>query len=58
MPSTNIMDKRIPLLLIVASDILTSDEGPDAFSCGSGIDTITDFNADEGDTKTADCENF
>lgn len=30
----------------------------DSFSCGSGIDTITDFNPSEGDTKTADCENF
>ena len=39
-------------------DTLTGDGGSDAFSCGSGIDTITDFNADEGDTKTADCENF
>jgi Ca2+-binding RTX toxin-like protein len=29
-----------------------------SFDCGSGIDTITDFNAAEGDTKTADCENL
>jgi hypothetical protein len=40
------------------NDILTGDEGPDSFSCGSGRDTITDFNANEGDTKTSDCENF
>ncbi len=40
------------------NDILTGDEGPDSFSCGSGRDTITDFNADEGDTKTVDCKNF
>ena len=33
-------------------------EGADNFVCGDGIDTITDFNAAEGDTKTADCENF
>jgi Ca2+-binding RTX toxin-like protein len=39
-------------------DTLTGDEGADSFSCGPGIDTITDFNAAEGDTKTADCENF
>ena len=40
------------------SDTLTGNEGADAFFCGSGRDTITDFNADEGDTKTGDCENF
>jgi Ca2+-binding RTX toxin-like protein len=43
-------------------DTLTGDGffggGTDFFSCGTGIDTITDFNAAEGDTKTADCENF
>lgn len=39
-------------------DTLTGDEGADSFNCGPGIDTITDFNAAEGDTKTADCENF
>jgi hypothetical protein len=44
-------------------DTLTGDdsffgEGADFFSCGAGTDTITDFNAAEGDTKTADCENF
>jgi Ca2+-binding RTX toxin-like protein len=39
-------------------DTLEGEEGADFFSCGTGIDTITDFNAAEGDTKTADCENF
>jgi Ca2+-binding RTX toxin-like protein len=39
-------------------DMLTGDGGADSFSCGAGIDTITDFNAAEGDTKTTDCENF
>jgi Ca2+-binding RTX toxin-like protein len=39
-------------------DVLTGLEGADYFDCGRGIDTITDFNAAEGDTKTADCENF
>jgi Ca2+-binding RTX toxin-like protein len=40
------------------NDILTGRGGADSFSCGAGRDTITDFNAAEGDTKTADCENF
>ena len=40
------------------NDVLSGNEGADSFSCGSGRDTITDFNAAEGDTKTADCENF
>jgi Ca2+-binding RTX toxin-like protein len=39
-------------------DTLTSGDGPTFFSCGSGLDTLTDFNPAEGDTKTADCENF
>jgi Ca2+-binding RTX toxin-like protein len=39
-------------------DTLTGGSNADSFSCGPGIDTITDFNAAEGDTKTADCENF
>ena len=30
----------------------------DFFSCGAGTDTITDFDAAEGDTKTTDCERF
>jgi Ca2+-binding RTX toxin-like protein len=33
------------------NDTLTGRGGGDSFSCGSGIDTITDFNAAEGDTK-------
>lgn len=40
------------------NDTLIGDSGANFFSCGSGIDTITNFNAAEGDTKTADCENF
>ena len=40
------------------NDRLTGRAGADFFSCGPGIDTITDFNAAEGDMKTADCENF
>jgi Ca2+-binding RTX toxin-like protein len=37
---------------------LTGGPGADVFSCGGGEDTITDYNEAEGDTKTADCENF
>ena len=39
-------------------DLLTGGEGPNRFVCGGGEDTITDYNESEGDTKTADCENF
>ncbi len=39
-------------------DTLIGVEGPTFFSCGPGIDTIIGFNPAEGDTKTADCENF
>jgi hypothetical protein len=39
-------------------DTLIGAEGATFFSCGTGIDTIIGFNAAEGDTKTADCENF
>ena len=39
-------------------DLLTGGEGANRFVCGGGNDTITDYNEAEGDTKTADCENF
>jgi Ca2+-binding RTX toxin-like protein len=39
-------------------DLLTGGEGAQRFVCGGGEDTITDYNEAEGDTKTADCENF
>jgi Ca2+-binding RTX toxin-like protein len=39
-------------------DTLTGRDGADSFNCGPGTDTITDFDAAGGDTKTADCENF
>jgi Ca2+-binding RTX toxin-like protein len=39
-------------------DLLTGGEGANRFVCGGGQDTITDYNEAEGDTKTADCENF
>ena len=35
---------------------LVSEAEPDSFECGKGTDTIDDFNANEGDTKTLDCE--
>jgi Ca2+-binding RTX toxin-like protein len=40
------------------NDELTGDAGADQFRCGGGTDTINDFNPAEGETKTADCENF
>jgi Ca2+-binding RTX toxin-like protein len=39
-------------------DLLTGGEGANRFVCSGGEDTITDYNEAEGDTKTADCENF
>ena len=39
-------------------DLLTGGNGANRFVCGGGEDTITDYNETEGDTKTADCENF
>jgi Ca2+-binding RTX toxin-like protein len=39
-------------------DTLIGAQGETFFSCGPGRDTIINFNAAEGDTKTADCENF
>jgi Ca2+-binding RTX toxin-like protein len=40
------------------NDRLTGGEGATSFSCGPGTDTITNFDASKGDTKTADCESF
>lgn len=39
-------------------DILIGGGGANRFICGGGEDTITGYNETEGDTKTADCENF
>ncbi len=39
-------------------DLLTGGEEANRFVCGGGEDTITGYNETEGDTKTADCENF
>lgn len=38
-------------------DKLSGNLGADFFDCGRGIDSITDFNASQGDSKTSDCEN-
>lgn len=38
------------------NDVLYGEAGKDRFECGPGTDTIIDFNASEGDTKTSDCE--
>ena len=40
------------------NDSLHGQTGKDRFVCGAGMDAISDFNAAEGDTKTADCEIF
>jgi Ca2+-binding RTX toxin-like protein len=40
------------------NDTLNGGVGATSFSCGSGTDTITNFDTSKGDTKTADCENF
>lgn len=39
-------------------NLLTGGEGAQGFVCGGGEDTIRDYNPAEGDTKTADCNNF
>jgi Ca2+-binding RTX toxin-like protein len=42
----------------IGNDKLRGDAGKDKFQCGTGTDSIIDFKPSEGDTKTADCENF
>jgi Ca2+-binding RTX toxin-like protein len=39
-------------------DQSTGNGGRDIFVCGDGEDTITDYNAAEGDIATPDCENI
>ena len=38
-------------------DQLTGNGRRDIFVCGDGEDTVTDFNEEEGDIATPDCEN-
>jgi Ca2+-binding RTX toxin-like protein len=39
-------------------DELTGNGGADKFQCGGGEDTVTDFNPEEGDKATGNCENI
>jgi Ca2+-binding RTX toxin-like protein len=39
-------------------DQLTGNGGADKFQCGKGEDTVTDFNEEEGDKATGNCENI
>src|SRR5215216_449220 len=39
-------------------DELTGNGGADKFQCGKGEDTVTDFNEEEGDKATGNCENI
>jgi hypothetical protein len=54
MPRPSSLSSSSILLLLPSANVKVADN----FVCGDGIDTIKDFNPDEGDTKTADCENF
>lgn len=36
----------------------TGNGGRDVFVCGDGEDTVTDYNEEEGDIATPDCENI
>jgi hypothetical protein len=42
----------------IGDDTLEGDAGANTFHCGLGVDTITDFNPGQGDTKSDDCEIF
>src|SRR5215207_8939620 len=37
-------------------DVSTGGGGADKFQCGKGEDTVTDFNPEEGDKATGNCE--
>jgi Ca2+-binding RTX toxin-like protein len=39
-------------------DLLTGNGRADKFQCGSGTDEVTDFNQEEGDKATGNCENI
>jgi Ca2+-binding RTX toxin-like protein len=39
-------------------DQSTGNGGRDIFVCGEGEDTVTDYNEEEGDIATPDCENI
>ena len=40
----------------VEDDILQGGDGADSFNCGLGIDTVLDYNPQQGDFITDDCE--
>ncbi len=40
----------------LGDDTLEGNEGANNFICGPGVDTITDFDPGQGDTKSPDCE--
>jgi Ca2+-binding RTX toxin-like protein len=40
------------------NDVIQGGSGNDIFSCGLGQDAIGDFNQQEGDIKSRNCENF
>ncbi len=40
------------------NDSLMGNEGADEFNCGDGEDVILDYNEEEGDKKSDDCESF
>ncbi len=40
------------------NDDLMGESGSDYFDCGDGIDEILDFDPQEGDMKTGNCEYF
>jgi Ca2+-binding RTX toxin-like protein len=39
-------------------DILSGGDGSDKFQCGSGEDDTTDYDPDEGDKATGNCEDI
>lgn len=45
------------IVTVDVCDILTGGIGVDIFLCGPAQDMITDFNQQEGNLKTPDCEN-
>jgi hypothetical protein len=42
----------------IGNDVLVGGPGADYFSCGDGMDVVLDFNLNEGDVHSGDCELF